>query len=708
MSERIQTRRVASRPTAESGDAGRGLSRARAPAMARWRWAWARLRRMGPAEWGFRAWRLLVGRLRPDPAPQAPDRAPAATRWVVEPPASALSAPAVLAAAQAIAEGQVLLFGVLPVQLAQPMQWLRCPRTGRRADGPDADGVDLKWLWELNRHTHWVRLAQAWRVSGDAAWLERLREQILSWLDQGLPLRRRGAAGVLHSPFECALRLIQWAQVWQLVDGERGPLFGAGPEGAENPLRARWLQAVRRQALGTARATSRHSSANNHLLAELAGIFIAAQTWPCWPELRRAGERARAELERELPRQVGADGFGREQALAYAAYVADLMLAVERCAQAQQAPMSAAFVQRLRAMGEALAAFADRSGWLPQLGDGDGTQILALDPGEAARPQPAFGGALARSGWRFGCADARWPGDGGGAWLIAEGLPTHPSQPPAPRLSFPDGGHELFAARRGQPDEILGGMDVGPLGYLSIAAHGHADALALWLSVGGEPLLIDPGCDSYGDGASWRRAFRGTAAHNTVQVDGRDQVPSGGPFLWLRELPVQRLACTRDAAGGLTLRARHHGYAAQPGGFVHERCLSFDPAARRLVVQDLLQGRDARELALHWQVSPRWRVTERPRPSGALDGAQWRLQRDGLRVELRITAEQAQDADAPRIDRVSGRDAQGDEPPLGWCSPHYGRREPCTVLRWRQRARALQLRTELQVFVDPDDRNLKP
>ena len=85
----------------------------------------------------------------------------------------------------------------------------------------------------------------------------------------------------------------------------------------------------------------------------------------------------------------------------------------------------------------------------------------------------------------------------------------------------------------GTKDEVIAVMDAGPLGYLSIAAHGHADCLAFTLAVAGRAILIDPGTYCYHSEPEWRDYFRGTAAHNTVRVDGCDQSEIGGAFMWL-------------------------------------------------------------------------------------------------------------------------------------------------------------------------------
>src|SRR5205085_1921946 len=98
---------------------------------------------------------------------------------------------------------------------------------------------------------------------------------------------------------------------------------------------------------------------------------------------------------------------------------------------------------------------------------------------------------------------------------------------------FPEGGYYIMGCDFETEREIRIVVDAGPLGYGSIAAHGHADALAFTLSLGGLEFLIDPGTYAYHTKKQWRDYFRGTGAHNTVRVDVQDQSVAGGNFLWL-------------------------------------------------------------------------------------------------------------------------------------------------------------------------------
>src|SRR6185437_8246013 len=102
---------------------------------------------------------------------------------------------------------------------------------------------------------------------------------------------------------------------------------------------------------------------------------------------------------------------------------------------------------------------------------------------------------------------------------------TRPASRPA---HFADAGMTIL---RG-PAEIWCRCDGGPHGFLSIAAHGHADALSVEVRHDGVDVLADPGTYCYHGEPEWRSYFRSTAAHNTIEVDGTSQSVEGGPFLW--------------------------------------------------------------------------------------------------------------------------------------------------------------------------------
>jgi Heparinase II/III-like protein/Heparinase II/III N-terminus len=213
------------------------------------------------------------------------------------------------------------------------------------------------------------------------------------------------------------------------------------------------------------------------------------------------------------------------------------------------------------------------------------------------------------------------------------------------------------------PAEIWCRCDGGPHGFLSIAAHAHADALSVEVRHDGVDVLADPGTFCYHGQPEWRQYFRSTLGHNTLQLDGEDQSVSGGPFLWTRHARSRVLvADTSGASPGGTARwcAEHDGYRRS----VHRRRVELTAASRELRVVDEVRGpRRAVRLAFHLG----------PAVTADLAGNRALLTwtRDG---EDRSAA-----LDLPGQLRWRAHRGETD-PPLGWYSPGFGRKEPTTTL----------------------------
>ena len=180
------------------------------------------------------------------------------------------------------------------------------------------------------------------------------------------------------SALEAAIRLINWSVTWQLLGAARSPLF----EDAESArLRQRWLESIYQHAQFVRGYFSRHSSANNHLVGEAAGLFIAALTWPCWPRARVWLAEAKAILEREILLQNTPDGVNREQAVSYHQFELDLLVLAFLAGKANGQKFSAAFESRIEAMMEYLASIMDAGGNVCMFGDSDDSLVVRLAQG---------------------------------------------------------------------------------------------------------------------------------------------------------------------------------------------------------------------------------------------------------------------------------------------------------------------------------------
>ena len=626
-------------------------------------WLVNRLRCMSVAEIGYRVRqaartkmaRSAVRRAAPAPLPRA-------RSFDVQgaPALDPLQVDALLAEADRVCAGHVVLFADRSFDVGVPTVWNRDPDSGITGPAVFAGDIaidrqelvgDIKHVWELNRHLHLVRLAQAWSVSGEVRWLHALEQQLRSWLDQCPPLQGPNWT----SPLEMGIRLVNWALLWQLVGGEGSSLF-AGESGQR--LRADWLDSIHAHCRTIARNLSRHSSANNHLIGELAGLFVGASVWPCWKESGNWMEQARRELEQQARLQYSLDGVNREQAFAYHVFSAEFLFVAGLVGQATGVPFSRNYWGVLQRALRFLRSVRDVGGHVPMVGDADDGIVFRLDAAGSDRAAQL----LALGDTVFGGAPDKHPGV---RWLLHAlpgRRPDADAHEPDTGWAFPDGGYFLFGSHFGAPDEIKGMLDCGPLGYLGIAAHGHADALSMTLSVAGEEVLVDPGTYSYWQDQKWRDYFRGTSSHNTVRIDGRDQSVSGGRFIWLRKAraSIERMPTSPHE---FDFRGSHDGYARLSDPVRHVRSVRFDAASSTLTVRDEVAGKKPHPMELFWHFAPELNV---------------RLTSTGLHVRGKRFALQMQASGADlKLELVRG----AENPPLGWYSRCYESKQPCDVLR---------------------------
>jgi hypothetical protein len=603
--------------------------------------------------------RRMAGRAAPPPLPRALTLdvrgAPALDPGEVE---------ALLLDAERICAGHVVLFAERRFDVGVPTAWNRDPDTGVTAPalfhGDIAIGDrelvgDIKHVWELNRHLHLVRLAQAWSLTRDVRWLHALEQNLRSWLDGCPPLTGPNWT----SSMELGIRLVNWGLIWQLVGGESSSLF-AGDAGQR--LRADWLGSIHAHCRSIARHLSRHSSANNHLIGELTGLYVGAVVWPCWKESSDWQALARRELEQEAQLQFSRDGVNREQAFGYHMFSSEFLFVAGLLGQAVGQPFSRSYWAALQRALRFLRSVRNVQGNLPMVGDADDGCVFRLDAGKGRPGQERAAQLLALGETVFGGHADTHPGV---RWLLHAlpgGRPDCDPHEVDTGWAFPDGGYLLFGNHFDQENEIKGMLDCGPLGYLGIAAHGHADALALTLSVAGEECLVDPGTYSYWQDEKWRDYFRGTSSHNTLRIDGLDQSVSGGRFMWLRKAhaSIERMPASPHE---FDFRGSHDGYARLPDPVLHVRSVRFDGASNTLVVRDEVSARKQHKVETFWHFAP---------------GLDVRLTSQGLSVRgQRFVLQMQATGDDLHLELVRG----AENPPLGWYSATYESKQPCEVLR---------------------------
>lgn len=502
--------------------------------------------------------------------------------------------------------------------------WIEMLGHAEPLDAVWPDGGSHGPLWRYHVQYHDVLADAAWSAhrDGDARAVARIAARLESWMDRW----ERGGAPAWDA-YPTSVRLTNWMRVLGWI----GTDLPAG-------LRERMLAGHAAHVDLVDRRLERHLQ-GNHLLRNASALVVGAHAWA---GARQSGLAAHARelFYQQLHAQVGADGVHEERSPMYHARALRDALDVVAVLDGVGEPVPDPVRERVRAMAEATPWLRRVDGTLCLLNDTAGDHGVDVD------------GALGLA-HRLVCASSAGP----------EGV-----------RAFRDA--RLVVAVDGRAGDRLM-IDVGAPAPPHQPGHAHAGALGIELDLGGLPVVVDPGCSGY-DGDPFRSYFRGTAAHNTVAIDGRDQSEMWGAFRVARRAAV---ALSRCEGGVASLRVEAECTPYHDRGAAHYRVVRRD--GRTITVEDRIDGAGGKRLDAHWHLHPDW--------SAHAGGAGVLLEHaSGARAVLTVEGQ-----DALALHR--GERAASGEPSCGWYARGFG----AVVPTWSLRATVLRndgrtLRTRIE------------
>lgn len=432
---------------------------------------------------------------------------------------------------------------------------------------------DARTNWELNRHFQFALLAKDYAASGEEKYLNELTELFNDWNEQNPFLHGISWTSVM----EVAIRCSNWCYTYAFL--EHGD---ADPELLEK-LRAGILNMTEY----IANHYSRYSSANNHLIVEAyavgqSGILFSN---PEWTDL------AVRILTRELPLQNYPDGVNKELSLHYQSFYMEAMGLMMRLLKKNGIAVPDAWYPMLSGMSRYVADCTGDYGEVVVFGDDDEGKILDLRGGDGINHYQyvlALMSLLVEKQYTDIASVRSETID----WLFTkeekEEVRRKERYTSPQYCCYKEGGNTIL---RSKDRKVLIGIDHAALGFGSIAAHGHADALSFQVFYEGHPVFVDPGTYIYHCDINSRNEFRKTCNHNTVTVDNKDQSEMLGAFLWGRKANVILHEVTEEN-GAITLVMSHDGYKP----IIHERTFQFD-GNRNIIIIDRLSSKSEAEVS---------------------------------------------------------------------------------------------------------------
>jgi hypothetical protein len=421
----------------------------------------------------------------------------------------------IISAAERACAHHVDLLGSGEVALGEQIDWQCDYKSGFRwpygycSDleyGKPDQFSDVKFPWELSRMQWLIPVGQAYLLTKDERYANKIRGVLESWI-AGNP-----HAGSINwaCTMEVALRIITLTWFFHV--------FKNSIAWASESFRGHLLRTIYLHADFTARHLEKSDVNGNHYTADAAGLVYGGLFFGEGRDCQRWLALGWGILCAELPRQVYKDGVDFEGSVPYHRLVQELFLlpALYRRLHGMEVPHH--YRQRLIAMTRFTAGYSRPDGSVPLLGDADDARALPFGGqdvndhryllgiiGSAFAVEDLlcqFAGSKAEVFWLLGAGAAKWPTE------------ADVTVVPQISMSFPQGG---FYVMRNRVDHVF--ANCGPLGLAGRGGHSHNDILSFEATLRGIHLISDCGAYLYTASYAERNLFRSTAYHNTPRVD---------------------------------------------------------------------------------------------------------------------------------------------------------------------------------------------
>lgn len=436
---------------------------------------------------------------------------------------------------------------------------------------------DIRTNWELNRHYQFAGMAKSFYVTGDFSILKELKELFYNWNNKNHFL-----CGVeWTSAMEIAIRVNSWIYTYCFLNKafEKYNL-------ENNKILKDISRGIIVMADYIVKHRAKYSSANNHLIVEMyavgmSGIFFDYKPWE---------KLAFNILTEELPRQNYADGVNKEMSLHYQSFVMEAygLLMIEMKHNHIKIPQI--WEEYLLNMSEFMCDCCGEYGETVVFGDNDEGKILDLSGEHFDHYRyvlDLMGNVLPKRYSKMENIHENL------CWILSDDFQNNVLQKNcyySPEVKcYKEGGYTLW---RSKNNKVLIGIDHADLGFGSLAAHGHADALSFQMFIEGVPVFVDPGTYNYHVPKKTRDEFRATKNHNTVCVNDQNQAEILGPFLWGKRYKINNVEFDNECEKKCIMTAE-----LQNSSYVHRRKFVYNKA-NQLIIEDVVQGGQDIHLAL--------------------------------------------------------------------------------------------------------------
>ncbi|MBE0669653.1 MAG: alginate lyase family protein [Anaerolineales bacterium] len=508
----------------------------------------------------------------------------------------------------------------------------------------DDSDTDIKFIWEPNRFAFIYTLVRAYAATNDEKYPQAFWQLIQDWAEHNPP----NTGANWKDGQEIALRLMAWTFGFYA--------FIHSPSTTPQQI-SQFTQLVAAQAerihknIGYAISTR-----SNHTISEAFGLWMVGLLFPELKDSEKYFTLGQKLLEEEAAKQIFPDGSYAMYSLNYHRFILHIYLYAIKLGELNHFPerslpvgLSISLKTSISNSINYLSNLIDpATGQMPVYGSNDGALVLPLNNCDFTDYRPLLQlGSVITTGERM-FESGEWDEDV--FWLCGENPLSQRERVSEGRVrekfqsSFPDGG--TYILRNENSRAVIRCTDF-------TSRPSHADQLHVDLWMGSDNIAIDAGTYLYSGEGIWRNGLARTSAHNTVTVDGKDQMSMASRFTWT------------DWAKGKVLQHGDNLWVGEQDGYkpvTHKRTVMSLDGDRWLVI-DNLDADESHQYILHWLLNDVPFTESKNSIYLKYESSTYKIQTGLLGGEAKFSTVRA-DANSTR----------------GWCSRYYGHKEPAISL----------------------------
>ena len=332
---------------------------------------------------------------------------------------------------------------------------------------------------------------------------------------------------------------------------------------------------------------SRIAVRNNHAITETLILYLSNKLFPFFPNVSKWSEKGKKWFEQEIAYQIYEDGTFLQFSMNYHRVVVQLLTWGIQLAKLNGDTFDKIVYERAQKSLDFLDACIDPvSGELPNYGSNDGALFFKLtnDDYRVYRSQLDDLRAVLNGYIYFGSKSSLWYGI----------QPKQKKQVALTEISeFTKGGY--FIIQEGNTKTFIRCGAYKDRPYQSDNLH-----IDIWID--GKNVLRDNGSYQYNTSKELINYFNGSEGHNTISIDGKDQMQKGDRFIWNYWVKYAKANLT-EFQNKFVFRGEIKGFKHLDSNILHQRVVTKSKGLNEWIVKDIISGVENKTSFQYWHFS---------------------------------------------------------------------------------------------------------